>query len=70
MRNLYERLKSEYKGILEDNKEEYPNICEYIEEQFRKNNYVRYVEYGAILDMKCIISDFRGFDPYNLFEDN
>jgi len=68
MKTLYDRLKPEYKAILEQERHEYPYAVKNIENELKENTIVIQLTYGLVCSLdawfKCEMK------PYELFEDN
>ena len=68
MKTLYERLKPEYKDVLNNERDNYPHTASDIEKQLKSNKFVVDLRYGLLITLdawfKC------GNKPYELFEDN
>ena len=69
MRNLYERLKSEHKEKLELVSNQSVYNSKEVKESLSNHYYLNRVTYGTIIDLTYAVG-YRGFNPYELFEDN
>jgi len=54
MRNLLERAKPQLLAALENQKIEYPNIAEHVENQLSKNYFVSDLRYGTFMDLRSL----------------
>ena len=61
MSNLYERLKPEYKAILDQQFKLYPNAIKAAVEELKNTHYVMDLKYGTVVSL----SNFLGLRDYN-----
>jgi hypothetical protein len=61
MSNLYERLKPEYKAILDQQEIVYPNAIKALFEELENTHYVMDLKYGTAVSL----SNFLGLRDYN-----
>jgi len=64
--NLFERLKPEYKEILELENIKYPSLVWYVVGELETEQYVRELKYGLVVDLKFLL-DIDS--PYDLFKE-
>ena len=64
--NLLERLKPEYKEILELENIKYPSLVWYVVGELETEQYVRELKYGVVVDLKFLLDVDS---PYDLFKE-
>ena len=64
--NLFERLKPEYKEILELENIKYSSLVGYVVDELEAQQYVRELKYGVVMDLKFLLDVDS---PYTLFKE-
>ena len=54
--NLLQRLKPEYKEILESENIKYPSLTGYVVNELEAQQFVRELKYGVVMDLKFLLN--------------
>ena len=67
MKNLYERLKEEYRGAFKDYEKEYTHTAEIIINELKQTEFVSKLTYGCVVTLQSATNTYG--NAFDLFED-